>query len=164
MADLGAAMRTRARVLSMCALSTNCGHLCAYCCYFSVCRSSLCRYNRRRQDFDTQREYDNYLEEIEDIGAFHVISASPSESFRGTETKTCTASFAVFCLVERTDIKGAESRIAIYQAWMQRPVHALWSRAANFCGSAGSQPGQHRFQSRPPGAIPWKYPRLPLLR
>lgn len=49
---------------------------------------TLCRFNKREEDFDSRAEYDNYLEEREDIA---------------------------FNLIEAIDVAGATERLARYE-------------------------------------------------
>ncbi|KAK7049208.1 TFIIH/NER complex subunit [Paramarasmius palmivorus] len=62
-------------------------------------------FNKRREDFDDLRSYNDYLEEVEDIGKSCFRRASP-----------VTQPFQAFNLINNIDVQETEARIATYKA------------------------------------------------
>lgn len=49
----------------------------------------MSRYNKRREDFASDKEYDDYLEEVEDISKHHCTFLQPSRNPSSRCINTC---------------------------------------------------------------------------
>lgn len=111
--ELAAENKIRQRVLSMCALRQS--------SRFAAASDAACRsFNKGEDEFGSARDYDDYLEQVEDIGApqrWRERAASGGGfRCRCAFWLTSGALLAVFNLCQRIEVPATEARIAAYQA------------------------------------------------
>lgn len=73
-----------------------------------------CRFNKREDDFPTLREYNDYLEEVEDMSMYE--EALSLDLIVGSSVNVRPVfSFEAFNLIEGIDVPAIEAKIAKYQ-------------------------------------------------
>ncbi|KAJ8788334.1 hypothetical protein J1605_000390 [Eschrichtius robustus] len=72
-------------------------------------RVSDVRYNKREEDFPSLREYNDFLEEVEEIVSTHVFHTFPDLDYM------CFFSDAVFNLTNNVDLDNTKKKMEIYQ-------------------------------------------------
>lgn len=103
-------------------------------------------FNKRQEEFASLREYNDYLEEVEDISAWRAprCAARRARSRRAP----CAAVCAVFNLCNRIDVPANEAKIAAYQA-------------ANADSITANRVKRVRRRGREPSSARRTKPRLP---
>ena len=116
--DFAAENKIRQRVLSMCAPAARCGLRCSRHSRRGASRRRR-SFNRTESEFASVNEYNDYLEQVEDM------SARPRAALRRTRLRgqgvplsalAAPPSRAVFNLVNRTEVVATEAKISAYQA------------------------------------------------
>ena len=115
------------------------------------------RYNKQESDFTSREEWDDYLEEREDISKTH---PKPSASVHVARTPSNVVSWpvilsaklwatsAVYSLVEKEDVDKAEAKIAAYER--KNLENIVQNEARKVCSSVLSRiSGLHVPKRRP---------------
>ena len=72
----------------------------------------LCRFNKTEDEFAEKTEFDDYLEEREDISKSHINRTKKFDKYTASHQRTC---LAVFNLVEGTHVKEMDAKIEDYK-------------------------------------------------
>lgn len=92
----------------------------------------MCRFNKRREDFPDLRQYNDYLEEVEDIGvSIHKIFSTSYLIFHSF--------LKAFNLINDIDIQQTEARIAAYRAENQALIELNIQREEQYAQALREQ-------------------------
>lgn len=116
--DFKREVQIRLRVESMCVLCAGPPRLCFT--YVVQCRELYdalhqCSYNKGEDEFLSREEYDNYLEEREDISECTLCESMLFSDSSQSTSFNLSLPCAVFNLIEGTDVKEMEAKIQVYK-------------------------------------------------